>query len=373
MKQVTLTPSASWLSTIRWDEKGTLDIYWEGLPEKESDRRGAIYVTGKTHKGQVLIEDSIVVVQAKASLELSTNKLTFDKKGGTKTVTITKTNLTDITVSTPSGFLQCAISGNIITVAVEPNNAEERSATIYIDGKLPTGAEGHGFIDVYQEGTSGNDPGPQYGDNVALKSLRFWVDVKKKTTKSDGEGGTWINGGPDSDFIGIYIDEEDWSNQKYALTSTENGNLLHISVQGKDTFESYDEDEYDVTSWEAKADLQFDLEKYKDGNKTKFRIINVKYKEEATNLSLGEPYAESKSGEISLNVPRTDILYNGIEAMTPMEVTDFKFRWDYKYPKNSGEISEHHYEWGYVENKDWETIRFKIEFADLEKFNEWIK
>ena len=27
----------------------------------------------------------------------------------------------------------------------------------------------------------------------------------------------------------------------------------------------------------------------------------------------------------------------------------------------------------YVENKDWETIRFKIEFADLEKFNEWIK
>lgn len=373
MKQVTLTPSASWLSTIRWDEKGTLDIYWEGLPEKESDRRGAIYVTGKTHKGQVLIEDSIVVVQAKASLELSTNKLTFDKKGGTKTVTITKTNLTDITVSTPSGFLRCAISGNIITVAVEPNNAEERSATIYIDGKLPTGAEGHGFIDVYQEGTSGNDPGPQYGDNVALKSLRFWVDVKKKTTKSDGEGGTWINGGPDSDFIGLYIDEEDWSNQKYALTSTENGNLLHISVQGKDTFESYDEDEYDVTSWEAKADLQFDLEKYKDGNKTKFRIINVKYKEEATNLSLGEPYAESKSGEISLNVPRTDILYNGIEAMTPMEVTDFKFRWDYKYPNNLGEISEHHYEWGYVENKDWETIRFKIEFADLEKFNEWIK
>ena len=99
----------------------------------------------------------------------------------------------------------------------------------------------------------------------------------------------------------------------------------------------------------------------------------MKYKEEATNLSLGEPYAESKSGEISLNVPRTDILYNGIEAMTPMEVTDFKFRWDYKYPNNLGEISEHHYEWGYVENKDWETIRFKIEFADLEKFNEWIK
>lgn len=395
MKNVTLTPSAPWLTFIRWDDKGTLEIYWEGLPEKVSDRRGVIYVSGKTTNGTELVKDSIVVVQARTSLELSPSKLHFDKKGGTKTVTITKTNLSEITVSSPSAYVQCAIDGNVITVGIEPNNGPALTTYVYIEGKLPTGAKGSGFIDITQDGTNGEDP--VIGDNIPVKSLSFWVNVGKKQTYSNfPESAKWINGGPDDNFMGISIDEEKLANQKYTLSVTENGKLLHVELQGRDTYETYDEDEYDVTGWDSKATLQFDLEKFKDGYFQKVRILNVRYTEDDVKLGSTETDGEAKAGEISFSAPSTSgevyfnqesnwedgnfqmkYTYHTIEVIRgdKLDVSDYKFSWDYK-SDYWGKLEEYHYEWRYAKKDKelgYDQLNLKMEFADTAKFTEWIE
>jgi hypothetical protein len=279
-------------------------------------------------------------------------------------------------------------------VGIEPNNGPALTTYVYIEGKLPTGAKGTGFLEITQDGTSGEEP--PLGDNIPVKTLSFWVNVGKKQTYSNfPESAKWINGGPDDNFMGIYVDEEKLANQKYTLSATENGNLLHVELQGHETAETYDEDEYDVTGWDIKATLQFDLEKYKDGYTPKVRILNVRYTEDDVQLGSTDTNGEAKSGEISFSAPSAwvdlyfnqDMIWEGndwymkntyhtieVRYVDNLDVNDYKFSWDYK-SDYWGHLDEYHYEWGYAK-KDKELggdqLNLKMEFSDTEKFTEWL-
>lgn len=375
MKNVTLTSNASWLTFIRWDDKGMLDISWESLPEKESDRRGVIYVSGKTTKGTELVKDSIVVIQARTTIELSPSKLHFDKKGGTKTVTITKTNLTDITVSSSSAYVQCAIDGNIITVGIEPNNGPALTTYVYIEGKLPTGAKGTRSLEITQDGTSGEEP--ELGDNISLKALSFGVRVRNEVTyTNDNPDGQWAGGGPDSDFVGINADEKAFADQRYTATAREDGNILHVVVQGRDLYK----ERFGRIAWDTKSEFEFELEKYKEGNTYNVRILNVKYKEDAAEEDNSESYAITKYGEISFNASSTTVYINifsrtiEVSNSADFEVSAYKFSWDYKALNHWGDLNEVHYDWGYSDkNKESGSDNFylKIGFDDDSSW-EWL-
>ena len=143
----------SWL-----DHLNQLTIYWPDLPEGVKDRRGVVRLTGKSQKGETLVEDSIVVRQFVPFVEVTPDKIEFDAKGGTQTVKIGNTNLTDLKVRANSEDIQLKFDGNTITVTMGENKtADVRGGTIYVEGKDPDGTTGdYGVILVTQKAGSGS-------------------------------------------------------------------------------------------------------------------------------------------------------------------------------------------------------------------------
>ena len=160
MANVEVKAEADWLNKISpaWlPHKNQLTVYWPDLPEGVKERRGVVRLIGKSQKGEKLVEDSIVVHQFIPYIELTPDKLEFEAKGGTQTVTVGKTNLTDLKVKTSSDYLTLKFEGNTITVTMNENKtSEERGATIYVEGKTPDGkTDDYAVITVYQEAASG--------------------------------------------------------------------------------------------------------------------------------------------------------------------------------------------------------------------------
>ena len=172
MANVEVKAEADWLNKISpaWlAHKNELTIYWPDLPEdvKEKQwkteiskyhRRGVVRLIGKTKKGETLVEDSIVVHQFVPYVELTPDKLEFDAKGGTQTVTIGKTNLTNLKVRANSNDIKLKFEGNTITVTMDENKTSDvRGGTIYVEGKDPDGTTGdYGVILVTQKAGSGS-------------------------------------------------------------------------------------------------------------------------------------------------------------------------------------------------------------------------
>ena len=190
------------------DHLNELNIYWPELPDTVKDRRGVVRLTGKSQKGEVLVEDSIVVHQFVPYVELTPDKLEFEVQGGTQTVTITKTNLKDLSVSTESDFCTATLKDNVITVTVKPNtSAEARSASVVIKGKNVIDKEVSDFIPITQAADGEANPG-----GVSAAALQFlksidWICASYNATwyRKVGEGrshtyhsDTWTwNGRPD--------------------------------------------------------------------------------------------------------------------------------------------------------------------------------
>ena len=157
--EMVFTTDASWLTTQWSREEGTLNLSWTKLPSGTRERKATIHITGKTSDGKkVLMEKNVVVTQCVAYLELSSGTLNFDAKGGSKTVKITSTNLTDIKVSTTAKYMSVKYSKSTITVTVKENtNKDSRSDKVIVEGTTPGGQPYQGYFDVIQEGT-GEDP-----------------------------------------------------------------------------------------------------------------------------------------------------------------------------------------------------------------------
>lgn len=143
----------SWL-----DHLNQLTIYWPDLPEGVKDRRGVVRLTGKSQKGETLVEDSIVVRQFVPYVELTPDKLEFDAKGGTQTVKIGNTNLTDLKVRANSDDIKLKFEGNTITVTMDENKTSDvRGGQVNIEGTAPNGETGlYGVVTVTQKAGSGS-------------------------------------------------------------------------------------------------------------------------------------------------------------------------------------------------------------------------
>lgn len=172
--EMVFTSDVSWLTTEWTREEGALKITWTKLPSKTNERKATIHITGKSSDlKKVLMEKDIVVTQCVAYLELSAGSLNFDAKGGSKTVKVTKTNLTNIKVSSKAKYISVKYSKNTITVTVTENkDKDSREDRVIVEGTTPGGQPYQGYFDVTQEGTGKeqtdpSDPGAT-GDVVAL-------------------------------------------------------------------------------------------------------------------------------------------------------------------------------------------------------------
>lgn len=167
IKNLTFTSKADWLKcdesmTFNYEDDSVtgreLTLEWEDMPDDIYDRRARIDVAGYNQKGDVILEDSVVVVQHEDLLEFTPKSIEAEANGGTYTVNITKTNLTDLSVSTESDFCSATLSNNVITVTVKPStSAEERYAAVVIKGKNAAAKEVSDNIRISQ--AAGSSPG----------------------------------------------------------------------------------------------------------------------------------------------------------------------------------------------------------------------
>lgn len=194
MENMEVKAEADWLREIEpsWlPHKNQLTIYWPDLPQDVKDRRGVIRLTGKSHSGETLVVDSIVVVQFDPFLELTPDKLEFSEKGGTQTVTIGKTNVTDLKVSTNSEDITATLKDKTITVSMGKNTTDQqRGGFVYVEGKTPNNKTVKFGIYVSQKE---GKPIPQGGGDLELsvysvessaRGEEFVIDVLTENVKN---------------------------------------------------------------------------------------------------------------------------------------------------------------------------------------------
>lgn len=225
MENVEVKAEAAWLGEPTWlGSKNELSFHWEDLPGGMKSRRGVIRLIGKSKKDELLAEDSIVVIQSGPYMVLEPDKLVFPKEGGTKTVTIKETNLTNLRLQIPASSpeIKGTLTGNVVLITMPANTGAKRGNQVRIVGKYIDGTEAFAAFEVEQEG-NGTDPDPEPGDSefeiteIIFKKLIFGQSVYPPSeegkvfsfsdweTKTDDEGyadyGTWWNAGEDKTQI----------------------------------------------------------------------------------------------------------------------------------------------------------------------------
>ena len=223
MENMEVKAEADWLNATKpiWlAHKNELTIYWPDLPGDVKDRRGVIRLIGKSQKGETLVEDSIVVVQFEPFMELTPDKLEFDKKGGTKTITIGKTNVTNLAVSTSTEDITAVLEGKTVTVTMGENTSEEeRGGSVYVEGKTPEGKTVKFFVTVTQEG---GDPKSNNELKLSMYSLETSAKDKSDTIYVETPDIKDIKCSSDQEFLRV---RADWYNHKRIIRLIFQSNL----------------------------------------------------------------------------------------------------------------------------------------------------
>ena len=248
------------------DHLNELNIYWPELPENVKDRRGVVRLIGKSQKGEVLVEDSIVVHQYVPFVEVTPSKMVFEAKGGTQTATITKTNLTDLKVISDYDYIHSKLEGDVITVTVDENkDADARGSSngVCLEGKKPNGETIiMPVIYIDQEGSGASPQEPMQSSNIKQIKLDFrcfGIDDQEKVYKfSSWDSKTTIDSeGDEVSEYGVWWDAE----HKAEFTLTPKGSGYTVSAFMKketsdltsDSSISFDLDEI---SWDEEGNLQ---------------------------------------------------------------------------------------------------------------------
>jgi hypothetical protein len=233
MENVEVKTEDTWLRNLTWSgHLNELSFFWDDLPDGMRSRRGVIRLMGLSQKGEELVEDSIVVVQSTAYVDVEPKKLTFPKEGGTQTVTITETSLTNIEPSIVSENIHVSLTDNMITVTADPNtNETSRYVWIYLNGIAPDGRlTSIPSIEVTQEGT-GEDPsgGEVYNFNWGHYGGNWGFDIPENNltdlrfeTSSSSMLDTWFVG---DDYFMVWCNNN-YSSQKRTGT---------VKLQGTDS------------------------------------------------------------------------------------------------------------------------------------------
>ena len=162
MKNVEVKGTVDWMGEPLWTSSENLVSFsWTDLPEGTQSRRGVIRLTGLSQKGEELVQDSIVVVQARPFMVLEPEKLSFPKEGGTQTVAIKETNLTDLTLRIPASSpeIEGTLDGNTVTITMGENKQpEKRGNMVRIEGTSVDGDPFYGAFEVEQAAASDDEP-----------------------------------------------------------------------------------------------------------------------------------------------------------------------------------------------------------------------
>lgn len=273
IKNLAFASKADWLKceenmTFNYDDDSVtgreLSLEWEDMPDDVYDRRGRIDVTGYNQKGDVILEDSVIVVQHEDVLEFTPQSIEAEAKGGTYTVTITKTNLKDLSVSTESDFCKATLKDNVITVTVSENTtAEERFAAITIKGKNAADKEVSDDIRISQAAGTG-----QGGDTRTITQKAFCGKWRKLDDINYAITTLIINEDLSYELKKVCI--EDYS---VGFNSYKKGRIIGDRQFGK--FEFWDPDNWTVLSKEYMQKTDY-LQEYDKGYFVGYKQVDRK-------------------------------------------------------------------------------------------------
>ena len=144
MKKVEIEPKAKWLKEPYHDYRNNkLLVRWEALPDSVEEIKGTILLKGLSSKtDEVLVEDSVVVTLVRGILELSSDSLIFDLKGGVGSIEITRTNLKDfqVLIDANEKWLRGSVQDDkYITITVDESDEEYRASFVRVRGYTPKG------------------------------------------------------------------------------------------------------------------------------------------------------------------------------------------------------------------------------------------
>ena len=144
-----------WLSCLWKPGKQVVTIYYDAMSANQTERKGTINVTAHNGDGKVLFTGSISVTQIQASLELSSTTFHIGVNGGANVVTITSSNVGNLSATTRENFIHPSVNGNTVSFTVDENTStESRSGTIVVSGTLgSTKQKIERYISIDQDGT----------------------------------------------------------------------------------------------------------------------------------------------------------------------------------------------------------------------------
>lgn len=178
MKKVEIEPKAKWLKEPYHDYRNNkILVSWEELPDSVEERKGTILLRGLSSKtDEVLVEDSIVVTLVRGILELSSDSLIFDLKGGVGSIEITRTNLKDfeVLVDANEKWLRGSVHENYITMTVDESDEDYRAALVYVRGYTPNGKSVMRAFWVRQHPAEGIP-------SLSPKTMTFFLEGGKQT------------------------------------------------------------------------------------------------------------------------------------------------------------------------------------------------
>ena len=296
MKTVEALSEADWIYEPYFDEdKNDLRITWEEMPDTTTVRQGIVRLKGYTFKThELLVEDSIIVVQERPVLELSADSLVFGLEGGAKTLYIEKTNLKDLTVIAPPNekWLKCSLQDNVITVTVDETKEEYNSAYVTVRGYTPMGSfvEKHFWVRQYENDDEVPDPN-------GIKKIFFKASIKASSDRPEDSFLPWLGGTVDGYEMDVVITRDNFT----INTTVVDNSTLHVECSGSQA------GPFGST---AEATLSFDIINFNKKKVDLATITNVKY---TNNASVGSFFSAVNKINVS-NVPLTNLSSKYIEA-----------------------------------------------------------
>ncbi|MBO4718551.1 MAG: BACON domain-containing protein [Prevotella sp.] len=170
---LTFTPTVKWLNYAWNSFDKVLTVYYETLPTGMNDRKGSIRIVAHDGDGTELAAEEIEITQVLAVIELSTTELNVGVKGGANVIDITSTNCKDLKATTKSNFLHPDVSGNTVSILVDPNpSTEAREGTVIVSGLLESvGVRVERIISISQAGTMTPEETEFFNDSQLTLSI----------------------------------------------------------------------------------------------------------------------------------------------------------------------------------------------------------
>ncbi|MBR6194478.1 MAG: hypothetical protein IKQ58_03315 [Prevotella sp.] len=204
MPKVEMSTGVDWATASWMPINRVFVMHYKALPPGVEGRDFKLHIVGKNSKGEVLLVKDVPVRQGRIVVQFSPEVIEAEAAGGTYTAKIVKSPLTGHQVKPGDSFLTPTISGDVVTVEVDPNpDPEEREGTVIVSGVTVGGKYGEGTLKVHQKASeqpftlnpeslevAGYDGSFQGGELKRQITVTYPVSAKSLTMKSSDE--SWL-------------------------------------------------------------------------------------------------------------------------------------------------------------------------------------